>query len=225
MRRFIEISGTLENRLWGYYSLPGLEGLIPNVEITPLATVKDDGFFASRISFSTISGTYVESGSHILECGRLLDSYSIRDFIVPYKLLRLPKQEPHALIRKELLERFAVSLSHKDALLIDTGWSGMWNKPGYVLSCPNYAPDAVEWIIDQRVSIFGVDVPCIESSWSEDNEDDKGGLLGELFARGTLLVAPLVNLSEIPIEGTLYCIPLPIKGTSGAPARVFVETE
>ena len=60
MRRFIEISGTLENRLWGYYSLPGLEGLIPNVEITSLATVKDDGFFASRISFSTISGTYVE---------------------------------------------------------------------------------------------------------------------------------------------------------------------
>jgi kynurenine formamidase len=74
-------------------------------------------------------------------------------------------------------------------------------------------------------SIFGIDVPCIEASWSEDDEEEKGGLLGEIFKQGVLLVAPLVNLDRVEADrGTLFCMPLAVKGTSGAPARVlFME--
>ncbi len=101
----------------------------------------------------------------------------------------------------------------------------MWNKPGYVLQCPNMLRSALEWVLDRDISIFGVDVPCIEASWSEDDEEEKGGLLGELFKRGVLLVAPLVNLDRIKSDsGKLVCLPLSIRGTSGAPARVvFIE--
>lgn len=226
MREFVELSGVLENRLWGYYSLPGLEGIVPSVEITPIATVSRDDFFASRVSLSTISGTYVESGAHILENGRLLDSYNLQDFIRPCSILRLPEQKPQSLIRRSLLEQFAVYTNPGDALIIDTGWGKQWNKEGYVLSCPNFALDAIEWIIERQPSIFGVDVPCIEGSWSEDDVEEKGGLLGVLFKRGALLVAPLINLWKVPCDtGVLYCMPLPLTGTSGAPARVFIETE
>lgn len=226
MRHFVELSGTLQKRLWGYYSLPGLEGIIPNVEIETLATVEQDGFFASKVSFSTISGTYVEAGSHILPHGRLLDSYSLPDFIKPCTIIRLPRQKPHSVIRRELLEKYAVQIKPGEALVIDTGWGAMWNEEGYVLTCPTYANDAIAWILEQKPGIFGVDVPCIEASWSEDNEQEKGGLLGELFENESLLVAPLINLNKvIASTGTLYCIPVPVEGTSGAPARVFIETE
>jgi len=224
MRHFVELSGMLQKRLWGYYSLPGLEGIIPNVEIESLATVEQDGFFASKVSFSTISGTYVEAGSHILPHGRHLDSYSLPDFIKPCTILRLPHQGPHAVVRRELLERYLVNIKPGEALIIDTGWGSMWNKDGYVLSCPTFANDAIAWILEQKPGILGVDVPCIEASWSEDDEGEKGGLLGELFESGSLLVAPLVNLDQVTFStGTLYCIPLPVEGTSGAPARVFIE--
>ena len=226
MRNFVEVSGVLENRLWGYYSLPGLEGIVPGVEIAPIATVNQDGFFASRVSFSTISGTYVESGAHILERGLLLDSYKLEDFIRPCSIIRLPEQNPRSLIRKSVLEQYAVETNPGDALIIDTGWGKQWNKQGYVLNCPNFAPDAIEWVIDRQPSIFGVDIPCIEGSWSEDNEEEKGGLLGVLFNQGALLVAPLINLWDVPRDtGILYCMPLQLAGTSGAPARVFIEIE
>ena len=224
MPNYVELSGTLENRLWGYYSLPGLEGIVPSVGITPISSVSEDGFFASKVSFSTISGTYVESGAHILEQGRLLESYAMQDFIRPCTILRLPNQAPRSMIRRALLEQYAVDTKPGEALIIDTGWGRHWNDDGYVLTCPNFARDAIEWIIERKLGILGVDVPCIEGSWSEDDESQKGGLLGVLFEQGTLLVAPLVNLSNVHVHsGTLFCAPLPLKGTSGAPARVFIE--
>jgi kynurenine formamidase len=45
-----------------------------------------------------------------------------------------------------------------------------------------------------------------------------------LFKRNVLLVAPLVNLDQVKSDrGTLYCLPLNVAGTSGAPARVVWE--
>lgn len=226
MKTVVDLTGKLENNLWGYNQLPGLENIIPPVKVETLATVKEDGFFASKLECSTISGTYVEAGSHIIEDGATLDSYPVDRFIRPVKILRLPKQEKKALIKFEQLKENAPVIEKGDALIIDTGWGKEWNKPGYVLECPNFLSSALEWVLEREVSILGVDVPCIEASWSEDDEETKGGLLGELFKSGALLLAPLVNVDKIPADsGTLICLPLLLKGTSGAPARVIYIQE
>ncbi len=226
MRRFIDLSGRLENGLWDYRALPGLEKLVPPVSIETVATVEKNDFFASRITVSTISGTYLEAGSHILEKGRNLDRYGLERFIRPARILRLPRQKAGALIDAPLLAEHAPrgGIRKGEALIIDTGWGKNWNKAGYVLQCPNFTRRAVEWVAGKGIAIFGVDVPCIESAWSEDAAEEKGGLLGLLFRRGALLVAPLVNLSRVKKDrGTLFCLPLPVAGTSGAPARVIFE--
>jgi kynurenine formamidase len=93
-----------------------------------------------------------------------------------------------------------------------------------VLQCPNLSRKAVEWVLSHDISIFAIDVPCIESAWSEDAAAEKGGLLGMIFRRDALLVAPLVNLSAVKsTSGMLYCLPLSVRGTSGAPARIVFE--
>jgi arylformamidase len=225
MERIIDLSGALASGLWGYHELPGLENIVPQVEVETIATVKENDFFASRIVCSTISGTYLEAGAHILEHGKNLDEYSVEDFIKPAKIIKLPPQGEKVLINASLLKKNAPSIEKRDALIIDTGWGRMWNRPGYVLQCPNMLPDAIRWVIDKEISIFGVDIPCIEASWSEDDEEAKGGLLGILFEKGTLLLAPLINLDQISKDhGKLICLPLKVKGTSGAPTRViFIE--
>ena len=226
MKKYIEVSGKLENGMWGYNELPGLENIIPPVKIETVATVKENGFFSSKITIASISGTYVESGSHMIEGSKNLDDYGINDFIKPAKIVRLPEQGKKALINSDLLERYAPEINKGDALLIDTGWWKMWNKPGYVLSCPNYLKNALEWIIEKRISILGVDVPCIEASWSEDNDSEKGSLLKEMFKNGILLIAPLVNLGKVEVNsGIIYCFPLNVKNVSGTPARIIFEED
>ncbi len=225
MTRMFDLSGLLENGLWGYHELPSLERIVPQVEITPIASIEREGFFASKMVLSTISGTYLEAGSHILQEGKTLDQYPIERFFLPAKILRLPRQRERSRISRHLLEENAPLIVPGDALLIDTGWGVRWNTPGYVLSCPNFDNDALHWIIDQNISLLGVDVPCIESAWSESEEEAKGTMLGELFVHDILLLAPLVGLEKICSDrGELICLPLPLRGTSGAPCRaIFLE--
>lgn len=226
MKRYHDLSGKLENGLWSYQALPGLEEIIPPVQIETIATVEKDEFFASKITLSTISGTYVEAGSHILKEGKTLDEYGITDFIKPATIIHLPRQPEKTVVDDTVLAAHSPRIPKGEALIVDTGWGIHWNKPGYVLQCPNFSRSAVEWILEHEPCICGFDVPCLESSWSEDVVEEKGGLLGMMFKKGTLLVAPLVNLEQIEGDrGVLYCIPLYVAGTSGAPARIVFEEE
>jgi len=224
VKRYVELSGRLENGLWSYQALPGLEKIIPEVRIETIATVRENDFFASRLTMCTISGTYVEAGSHIIEGAKTLDQYRLTDFIKPARVLRLPRQKAKALIDEKLLAAYASAIRPGEAILVATGWGRMWNKPGYVLECPNFTKGAIAWLLKRKPAICGFDVPCIESSWSQDVVEEKGGLLGMMFKKNVLLVAPLVNLDKVRADkGTLYCLPLPVVGTSGAPARVVFE--
>ena len=224
-RKIIDITGELENNLWGYYSLPGLEKIVPPVEINTIATVEKQGFFASKISISTISGTYLEAGSHVLTKGKNLDQHPLSQCILPAKVIQLPTQKPKALITADLLIQYSPEINPGDALLIGTGWDQQWNKPGFVLDSPNLDRKALQWIIDKKIALLGVDLTCIEASWSENNEEAKGNLLGSLFESGALLLAPIVNVRKITQkEGILIALPMKVKGTSGAPVRaIFLE--
>jgi kynurenine formamidase len=72
-KRYIDLSGRVENGLWAYDVLPGLEKIIPRASIETIATGKEDDFFASKVTLSTVTDTYLEAGSHILEGGKTLD--------------------------------------------------------------------------------------------------------------------------------------------------------
>jgi arylformamidase len=227
MRTVTDLSGVLENGLWGYHELPGLEKVLPRFHLETATTVEKDSFLSSRFSATTVSGLYLESQAHIIKGGKTLDEYPVERFVLPARILKLPQQGPKALIDSELLARHAPRIEKGDALLVATGWGAMWNTPGYVLRCPNMKRSALEWVLEHEISLFGVDIPCIEASWSEDDSAGKGSLLRTLFERDTLLLAPLVNLETISsASGTLVCLPLNLKGTSGAPCRaVFIEGE
>jgi len=220
-----DLCGALENGLWGYHELPGLENVLPKFRLETVATIEKESFFASRFEASSLSGVYLESQAHIIEGGKTLDEYPIERFIVPAKIVKLPSQRPKALIDGALMAACAPPINRGDALLVSTGWGAMWNRPGYVLQCPNMRRSALEWVLDQEISLFGVDIPCIEASWSEDDAETKGSLLRSLFEKDTLLLAPLLNLDRIRSDGgMLVCMPLKLKGASGAPCRaVFVE--
>jgi kynurenine formamidase len=227
VKRYVDLTGKLENGLWSYRDLPGLDTIVPDVSIETIATVKKNEFFASRITVASISGTYLEAGSHILEDGKTLDEYGVEDFIKPATLIRLPKQAGKAMIGADLLETHApANIPRGRALIVETGWWSRWNTPGFVLESPNFDRGAVQWLLDREPAICGFDITCLESSWSEDVVEEKGGLLGMIFRQAALLLAPLVNLGQLRgTEGTLYCLPLHAAGTSGAPVRVVFEEQ
>jgi kynurenine formamidase len=226
VRTITDLSGTLENGLWGYHELPGLEKVLPRFQLATATTIAGESFLSSTFSATTVSGLYLESQAHVIEGGKTLDAYPPDRFIVPARILRLPLQRPKALIDADLMRAHAPKVAKGDALLVSTGWGENWNAPGYVLGCPNMRRSALEWVLEHEISLFGVDIPCIEAAWSEDDSGGKGSMLRTLFERDILLLAPLVNLERVQSQsGTLICLPLKLKETSGAPCRALLVEE
>lgn len=220
-----DITGRLEPGMWDYRVFPGFDEMIPPLQVDPIGTLETDGFVASRVVLSTITGTYLEASNHVLADGRNLDQHPVEDFVRPVRILRLGRLAPDTVISGALLAAAAPDgLTPGEAVIIDTGWYEQWNRPGFVTHCPTMRPDALAWLIEQQIGLLGVDVPAIEAAWTEGDGDAKGGLLSELFARGCLLLAPVVGLDRIGADrGRLIALPIPLAGTSGAPVRAVVE--
>lgn len=92
MKSIVDFSGTIENKMWGYHEIPGAENIIPKVRVEPVSFVKENGYFTSKITITSNSGTYIEAGSHILENGKNIDEYPLQRFIRPVKIVKLPRQ-------------------------------------------------------------------------------------------------------------------------------------
>lgn len=226
MPHVTDITGRLEPGMWDYRVFPGFEELIPPYAVETMGTLDSYGFYGSRFTLSSITGTYLEASSHVLADGRHLSSYGVADFIRPVSILRLGTLAPDTLIDGKMLAAAAPTIASGDALIIDTGWHRQWNAPGFVERCPKMVPSALEWILAQPIGLLGVDVPAIEAAWTDDDAEAKGGLLTQLFARGCLLLAPVVNLDQVGADrGRLTALPLPVQGTSGAPVRAIIEWE
>jgi len=221
-----DITGRLEPGMWDYRVFPGFDTLIPPYQVDRVGSLATDGFVSSRIVLSTITGTYLEASSHVLADGRDLDAYGVGDFIRPVRILRLGRLAPDSTVTAAMLAAADPGVGEGEALIIDTGWYEQWNRPGFVEHCPTMRPDALEWLIERRIGLLGVDVPAIEAAWSEGDGEAKGGLLSVLFAQGCLLLAPVVGLDRIGADrGRLIALPIPLVGTSGAPVRAVVEWE
>ena len=87
----------------------------------------------------------------------------------------------------------------------------------YVTGSPAYHVDCLPWFMAQPFAILGVDVPCIESARRGPMAPRRpASMLVPLFQRGILLLAPLVNLDQIPGAAWLVdrVLPLNIRGSA-----------
>lgn len=219
MPSIIEISGPLEPGLWDYNRLDLSGAELPPVLVDRVASIDEHGFDAHSISLSTLSGTYTETGAHLIAGAPTVDQLSLRDLIRPAKLLRLGPQAPRSVIHTTQLEQADPGLEPGDALIIDTGWGARWNSPGYVVDAPAFSATTLDWFLAQPFSILALDTPVMECQWC--GPPDGGELLRPLYERGMILVAPVINLDRIEATGgTLIAWPLPVKGVASVAGRV-----
>ena len=78
-----------------------------------------------------------------------------------------------------------------------------------------FSYDAVEWVVERRPAILGSDM----SAWQDPADDP--GFFPMFLKSGTLLLAPMTNLTQIDAARIrLIVMPLAIHGTCASPCRV-----
>jgi kynurenine formamidase len=226
MSKLIDLSGPLYEGMWSYNILAGMGARLQEFAAEQIAHIPDQGYEAYGYRLASLTGSYIETGRHMIEGLPALSDLPLSAFIRPAVVCHVPRKGPGELIHGDELAAHCPPVQPGDALLIECGWGSRWGEPDYVTAGPAYHHDCRTWLLAQPFAILGVDVPCIESARSRpDGSAQTGNMLVPLFERGILLLAPLVNLDQIRTpRGQLIALPLNIRAVSGAPCRaVFVE--
>ena len=179
----------------------------------------DEGAHAnvSRLSASVHMGTHVDAPHHFLNDGRTVENLSLEILNGPANVLRIA--DVIDVITAEILEMAKIPTG-VERLLFHTRNSSIWEgggrefHEGFVAISANGA----EWLVEHNLKLVGVDylsvAPFRQSLPTH-----------QILLRAGVVVLEGLNLNQVPAGNyTLYCLPLKLAGSDGAPARAILIT-
>ena len=177
----------------------------------------DDGADAnvSRLSTSVHLGTHVDAPHHFLNDGRTIENLPLDVLTGPCYVTQLP--DGIEAITAEALE--GMSLPSKSVrILFGTSNSRLWarGETEFREDFVAISEDGAKWLVERGVQLVGVDYLSV-APYTDSVPTHK-----ILLQAGVVAVEGL-DLSAVP-RGfyELYCLPLKLQGSDGAPARAIL---
>jgi arylformamidase len=187
----------------------------PGLEVTPVAYLETEGYNETRFSSGTHVGTHVDAPSHFLAGGATVDGLPLEVLVGEATVVDLPGVTS---ITAEVLDRLVLPHGF-ERLLFKTDNSRFWAsgpqdfRQDYVA----LSSDGADWLAGHGCRLVGIDYLSIQR-YQDSNQTHV-----TLLEAGIIIVEGL-NLNEAtPGECELICLPLPIVGAEGAPARAILR--
>lgn len=169
----------------------------------------------SRLSCSVHTGTHVDAPHHFLNDGRTVEGLSLEALIGPAWVAAIPPEV--SLVTAAVLEQAAIPPEVR-RLLLKTRNSALWKQdsgrfhPDFVA----IAPDGAEWIVARGMVLVGVDYLSVAPFQDSDPTH-------HVLLRAGVVILEGVDLSDVEAGAyELYCLPLKLVGSDGAPARAVL---
>lgn len=168
----------------------------------------------SRVSMGTHTGTHVDAPRHFFDDKPGVDALPLDLLIGRTRVIDLPHRggitEAHLA---------AAGLREDLRVLFRTPNSALWNSSdGFHQDYTYLTEGGARFLVAQGVKVVGVDYLSVE-------QFKKAGAPAhhELLGNGIVIIEGL-NLSDVePGAYEMYCLPLRIAGSDGAPARVILK--
>jgi arylformamidase len=196
----------------------------PTVELAPAQRIeRGDPSNVSSLRLGTHTGTHVDPPAHFLPGGPTADALPLDVLVGPAVVADL--RDAEGAIGPAELDRLALP-DGVERLLLRTRNSDLWGRPtgaAFPDSWIGLASDGAGWMVERGVRLAGIDFLSIEPP-------DTGVGVGfpthrALLEAGVVVVEGL-DLREVPAGAyQLLCLPLPLVGGDGAPARVVLVAE
>ena len=188
----------------------------PGIELD-LVESRDTGAGANvtRMNMGVHTGTHVDAPHHFLNDGRTVEQLPLDVLTGPCYVIQLP--DGVEAITSEVLERTEITSGMK-RLLFGTRNSHLWAKGETKFQTDFVAitEDGAEWLVKRGVQLVGVDYLSVAPY-------EEGAPTHEILLKAGVVVVEGLNLSKV-MRGfyDLYCLPLKIAGSDGAPARAIL---
>lgn len=188
----------------------------PQVELEQVDSM-DRGAHAnvSHFSAGVHVGTHVDAPHHFLNDGRTVEQLPLEVLTGPCYVVQLP--DGVEAITAEVLDGTALPADTK-RILFGTSNSRFWSQgePAFQEDFVAVTEDGAQWLVEHDIWLVGVDYLSV-APYGESVPTHQ-----TLLGAGVVVVEGL-DLSAVP-RGfyDLYCLPLKLLGSDGAPARAIL---
>jgi arylformamidase len=169
----------------------------------------------SRLACSVHTGTHVDAPHHFLNDHRTVDALPLEVLVGPAQVVHFP--EAVSLITANSLENAGVSPGI-ERLLLRTRNSRLWEccENKFAQDFVGVSLDGAEWLVQAGVKLVGIDYLSIAPY-------ELSIPTHQVLLKPGIVILEGVNLSMVqPGIYDLYCLPLNLVGSDGAPARVIL---
>jgi arylformamidase len=168
----------------------------------------------SKVLMGTHTGTHVDAPRHFFDDKPGVDALPLDLLIGRARVLDLP-------VRGGITEAHLASAGLREDLrvLVRTPNSALWNSDqGFHQDFTYLSEGGARYLVEQGVKVVGIDYLSVEQ-FKKPGAPAHHVLLGN-----NVVIIEGLNLSDAePGQYEMYCLPLRIEGSDGAPARVVLK--
>lgn len=193
-------------------NLPVYPGNTPFTLETIKRIATGDSSNVSTLHMSAHSGTHVDAPSHFFDGRAGADALSLELLIGRARVLEVTSH--HGIGPSEL----SGVASEDIRVLLKTPNSRLWRSTRFHADYVGVTEEGARFVVERGVKVLGVDYLSVE-------EYKKPGAPAHhvLLGGGTIVIEGL-DLSEVePGTYEMFCLPLRVVGSDGAPARVVLR--
>lgn len=180
-----------------------------------LATVEQEGYYLSKITLISHTGTHIDAPKHFLKFGKPINELPLERLFGEAIIINAEK-EPDSIITLADFEGTMDSIKEGDIVIVNTG---IYRKYGTSDFANHFSPideEVIQKLIDKNIRAYGTDAPSIDSL----NGDEPNHL--SLLEHEIPIIENLVNLEKITqTRFTFIALPLKVKDAEGAPCRAI----
>jgi arylformamidase len=186
----------------------------PEFELQPVKRIADGASSnVSRLVIGTHSGTHVDAPRHFFDQGAGVEAMPLDVLVGRARVLEFDRADG---ITMQDLE--SGRLDGDERILLKTANSSRWNEPEFYQDYAYLAESGARYLVDRGVRLVGIDYLSIEQFKKPGAPAHRA-----LLSAGVIIIEGL-NLSGVgPGVYEMYCLPLPVTGADGAPARVVLK--
>ncbi|RJQ64696.1 MAG: cyclase family protein [Desulfobacteraceae bacterium] len=192
---------------------------------------KNDPFQVTVLTIPMHAFTHVDTPLHIEPDRITIDQVSLERFCGTAAILDLSDIESNMPITAGELEKKGGHISPGDIVILKTAWDLKrdWTQKEYWLEAPFVREDAAEWLAGRDIKAVGFDFPqdyAIREIPARHPPADEMPTHHLLLRKGVYLIEYLCNVHQIASDrATVYALPLKVKESEGAPARVIAVVD
>jgi len=188
----------------------------PPVELERVSSMDAGaGVNVSRLSIGVHVGTHVDAPHHFLNDHRTVESLPLSILIGPAQVIQIPDEV--SMISADVLEKASFPPGTQ-RLLLKTRNSHIWEGGGKEFHPEFVALDetGATWIVQHGIKLIGIDYLSIAPfNLSEPPH--------QILLKPGVIILEGADLSAVPPGSYyLYCLPLKLVGSDGAPARAIL---